>query len=501
MTAASLKRIVEEALAEVGATVNFKLVPKGKARTTTWLGVEHGFGIRHYPSGRNVYIVQTRMAGRMRTVTIGPASILTRYQAQMVARRVIAYAQVGRDPPTERQRIRSAPSFPDFVTEYWDRWAPRWKASTLETHTGYRRRYLDDAFAGVYIDELNEGHVTSWFADLNNRTGPGASNRTFEILKHMLNKAEEWGYRLENTNPCRSVRPNRKRQCERFLTNEELARLGESADCLLMLGVIVCDTNFGVSGREIDMRASIRALDRTVVFAHHIYPDVTLEVLIDALTEIAKPIGAARSASGASYVVGLPDDATPLAPSHIAIGINDLFETHGPMPMAADVGDCLFIGLEVTDTELVAPGYYASMGTGVPAGLAINAVAGRRPIVLVGDGAFQMTGWELGNCQRYGWSPIVIVLNNQGWGMLRSFAAADAYTDLADFHYADLAQSLGGKGERVETCSELAEALKRAVEVEGSFYLIEAMLPRGSTSDALQRFTQAIKRISALANE
>ena len=50
MTAASLKKIVEEALAEVGATVNFKLVPKGKARTTTWLGVEHGFGIRHYPS-------------------------------------------------------------------------------------------------------------------------------------------------------------------------------------------------------------------------------------------------------------------------------------------------------------------------------------------------------------------------------------------------------------------------------------------------------------------
>ena len=227
MTAASLKRIVEEALAEVGASVNFKFVPKGKARTTTWLGVEHGFGIRHYPSGRNVYIVQTRMAGRMRTVTIGPASVLTRYQAQMVARRVIAYAQVGRDPATERQRIRSAPSFADFLSEYWVRWAPSWKASTLETHTGYRRRYLDDAFPGVYIDELNEGHVTSWFADLNNCTGPGASNRTLEILKHILNKAEAWGYRLDNTNPCRSIRANRKRQCERFLTTEELERLGE----------------------------------------------------------------------------------------------------------------------------------------------------------------------------------------------------------------------------------------------------------------------------------
>ncbi|HOB14362.1 MAG TPA: tyrosine-type recombinase/integrase [Novosphingobium sp.] len=226
MTAASLKRIVEEALAEVGANVNFLLVPKGKARSTTWLGIEHGFGIRHYPSGRNVYIVQTRMAGKLRTVTIGPASVLTRHQAQMVARRVIAYAQVGRDPATERKRIRSAPRFDDFLEEYWCRWSPQWKVSTLETHNGYRRQYLDGAFKGVFIDEMNEEHVTKWFADLNNRTGPGASNRTLEILKNMLNKAEVWGYRLENTNPCRSVRPNKRRQCERFLSTEELARFG-----------------------------------------------------------------------------------------------------------------------------------------------------------------------------------------------------------------------------------------------------------------------------------
>ena len=227
MTAASLKRIVEEALAEVGANVNFLLVPKGKARSTTWLGIEHGFGIRHYPSGRNVYIVQTRMAGRLRTVTIGPASVLTHHQAQMVARRIIAYAQVGRDPATDRKRIRSAPRFDDFLNEYWSRWSPQWKASTLATHDGYRRQYLDGAFKGVFIDELNEEHVTKWFADLNNRTSPGAANRTLEILKNMLNKAEIWGYRLENTNHCRSVRPNKRRQCERFLSADELARFGE----------------------------------------------------------------------------------------------------------------------------------------------------------------------------------------------------------------------------------------------------------------------------------
>lgn len=227
MTALALKQVVQDALAEVGANLVYLRLPRGKPRTTTWLGIEHGFGIRHYATGRNVYIVQTRMAGQLRTVTIGLTSVITKHQATMVARRVIAYAQVGLDPAAERKRIRGAPRFDDFLLEYWSRWSPRWKYRTYETHCGYRRLYLDGAFPGVFVDELNEAHVTKWFADLNNRTGPGAANRTLSILNHMLNKAESWGYRIENTNPCRSVRQNRRKKCERFLTTAEIGRLGE----------------------------------------------------------------------------------------------------------------------------------------------------------------------------------------------------------------------------------------------------------------------------------
>ena len=226
MTALALRQVVADALAEVGANVTFMRLPKGKARTTTWLGIEHGFGIRHYATGRNVYIVQTRMAGRLRTVTIGPASVITRHQATIVARRVIAYAQVGLDPAADRKRIRSAPRFDDFLDEYWVRWSPHWKPSTCQTHCAYRALYLDGAFPGVFIDALNEADVTKWFADLNNRAGPGAANRVMAILNNMLNKAESWGYRLENTNPCRAVRLNRRRRCERFLSTAEMARMG-----------------------------------------------------------------------------------------------------------------------------------------------------------------------------------------------------------------------------------------------------------------------------------
>lgn len=227
MTALSLKRVVAEALADVGANIRYLKPPRGKPRTTTWLGIEHGFGIRHYATGRNVYIVQTRMAGRLRTVTIGPASVITQHQATVVARRVIAYAAVGHDPATDRKRIRSAPRFDDFLEEYWRRWSPHWKPSTLETQNTYRAHYLDKAFPGIFIDELNEAHVTKWFAELNNETGPGGANRVMSILNNMLNKAESWGYRLENTNPCRAVRLNRKRKCERFLSRAEMERLGQ----------------------------------------------------------------------------------------------------------------------------------------------------------------------------------------------------------------------------------------------------------------------------------
>ncbi|WP_454890521.1 tyrosine-type recombinase/integrase [Sphingopyxis chilensis] len=230
MTAHTLEKILAEALAEVGVGAAPIRLPSGRPRETKWLHDERGFGIRIYATGRKVYVVQARMAGRLRTVTIGHAAVLTRHQAAMVARRVRAHAEVGFDPAADRQRVRSAPRFDDFLSEYWRRWSARWKPATRITHDKYRRLYLDDAFPGLFIDALNEADVTRWFAALNNRIGPGGANRVMSILSNMLNKAEDWGYRLENTNPCRVVRLNRKRKCERFLSLAELEKLGTALE-------------------------------------------------------------------------------------------------------------------------------------------------------------------------------------------------------------------------------------------------------------------------------
>jgi len=181
-------------------------------------------------------------------------------------------------------------------------------------------------------------------------------------------------------------------------------------------------------------------------------------------------------------------------PSDIARAINDLFDRHGPMPMTADIGDCLFTAMEIENTALAAPGYYAGMGFGVPAGVGV-AATGRRPLILVGDGAFQMTGWELGNCRRYGFDPIVVLFNNCSWEMLRTFQPESQFNDLEDWHFADIAKSIGGHGERVTTRGELAAALEAAHARRGQFSLVEVMLPRGVTSDTLARFVAGFKSV------
>ncbi len=273
----------------------------------------------------------------------------------------------------------------------------------------------------------------------------------------------------------------------------------EGSDALLMLGVILCDTNFGVSEKLIDRRNAVLAFDRAVRFGHHVYPDVPLAAFVDALLELAKPMGKAKRTFKPDYPTAMPHDDQVIVPSDIAAAVNDLFERTGErMPIASDMGDCLFTAMDMVYTELVAPAYYATMGPGVPMGIGLAAASKRRPLILVGDGAFQMTGWEIGNARRLGLNPIVLLFNNRAWGMLKVFQSETHYNDLDDWHFADMATSLGGKGVRVATRRALADALDAAHADAAHWQMIEIMIPRDAYSRTLTRFVEAAKKRSVL---
>ena len=278
----------------------------------------------------------------------------------------------------------------------------------------------------------------------------------------------------------------------------EVTRLVEESDGLFLLGEILSDTNFAVSETRIDLRKTIQALDGQVTIGYHTYPQLPLAALVERLLEGVSERERYFSLTRQIFPQGLVADEQSIAPTDIATAVNDLMAEHGRMPIASDMGDCLFSAMEIEHTALVAPGYYATMGYGVPAGLGIQAATGERPLILVGDGAFQMTGWELGNCKRYGWDPIVLLFNNASWEMLRTFQPESSFNDLGDWRYAEMAAGLGGDGVSVSTRRELKAALDKATVTRGRFQLIDIAIPRGVLSTTLQRFVAGVKRITAV---
>jgi indolepyruvate decarboxylase len=275
----------------------------------------------------------------------------------------------------------------------------------------------------------------------------------------------------------------------------EVRAVIEESDGLLLLGVILSDTNFGVSGKRIDMRHAMLAADGRLSMGYHAYDGIPLKDLVQALVKEAEafPEPAATLPKPPPLPENAKADDAPIGPMDIAAAVNDLFRDRGVMPIAADMGDCLFTALDIMHGPLVAPGYYATMGFGVPAGLGVQAASGQRTLILVGDGAFQMTGWEMGNCVRNGWDPIIVVFNNASWEMLRTFQPEGTYNNLDDWRFADMATVMGGVGTRCHTRKDLVEALTRAADTPGRFHLVEAMLERGAISDTLARFVGTIK--------
>jgi indolepyruvate decarboxylase len=271
----------------------------------------------------------------------------------------------------------------------------------------------------------------------------------------------------------------------------------ESSDCVLMLGERISDTSLGVSAHRLSERNLMLCVAREVFIGHHRYQDTPLDRVLAALTSasfalprrpmipIAQPLTLANPVSAA-------DDA-PVTIGAVIDALNGFVDEHPEVPLVTDTGDCLFAAVEIRANESFAPAYYATMGFAVPAALGLQASTGRRPLVLVGDGAFQMTGPELAHARRYGCNPLVIVLNNGSFEMLQAFVPDATYNSVVSWPYARIAELWGAVGIEVRTAGELRRALQSAWAGEQTA-LVEVFLERGDISPVLSRFADAFKR-------
>jgi indolepyruvate decarboxylase len=269
----------------------------------------------------------------------------------------------------------------------------------------------------------------------------------------------------------------------------------EKSDCTILLGAMMTDMNLGIYTARIDRRHSIYAARDRVAVGFHAYDGVNMEDFVAGL--------AARDWPKRDIVpyerAARPD---PVAPGDAPMRVETLFAQINAFleeddVVIADPGDALFGAADLhieRGVRFLGPAYYCSLGFAVPAVLGVSAALPElRPIVLVGDGAFQMSGMELGTIARYGMSPIVIILDNSGYGTERPMLDG-AFNDIHPWAYWRIPEVLGtGLGMRVETERDMAEALLRARANRGGVTLIQVILPRHDHSPALHRLTASLK--------
>ena len=278
------------------------------------------------------------------------------------------------------------------------------------------------------------------------------------------------------------------------VSSEMVIQKVENAKPLISFGVLYADLVMGGFTDHLDRGQVIECTDTHVNIGFHTYQDVPLWSFLPTLIKAASVAGYREYGK----VVSKQYTFTPAQGK--GLSVERLMECVAAfldekIRLIVDPGDCLFGSVELPAQSLMlASAYYATMGYAVPAALgAAKADPTSRPMVLVGDGAFLMTGLELLSAIFHGVKPIVIVVDNAGYGTQRPMADGP-FNNIPSLRSEELPKAFGvGAGCLCNTEDELYDALTKAVQTDDLF-IIRACVPQEQYSPGLIRLTTALKK-------
>lgn len=219
-------------------------IDAAKPRDVEYLIWDHdlsGFGLRVFPTGRKTYFVQYRMGRRTRRLKLGTTSVLTADQARIAARKALGRVANGTDPAEERRAIRNDITVSALCDLYLSEACATKKPSTLATDRGRIARHIKPLLGNLAVGAVQQADVERFMKDVaagktavDEKTGPqgwahvtggrGTASRTVGLLGSIFTYARKRALRPDN--PVHGVRRFKDRRMERFLTFDELNRLG-----------------------------------------------------------------------------------------------------------------------------------------------------------------------------------------------------------------------------------------------------------------------------------
>lgn len=186
-----------------------------------------GFGLRVETSGTKTFLVRYRVAGRKRLATVGRYGTLAPEQARRAAQTMLADVRQGADPADERRRERAAATVSDLVARFLaDHVDAKRKGSTAVHYRGLLERYLLPKHGGRKAQEFARADLARLHLSLRDR--PYQANRLLAVVGSMYSFGERHGLVAEGHNPAYKIERFPEPARERYLSSDELARLGEA---------------------------------------------------------------------------------------------------------------------------------------------------------------------------------------------------------------------------------------------------------------------------------
>jgi TPP-dependent 2-oxoacid decarboxylase len=278
------------------------------------------------------------------------------------------------------------------------------------------------------------------------------------------------------------------------LSNDVVKKIYEESDCILLLGMIPSDVNLGLFSAKIDQKKCLIAERHHLCTENKKHP-IHLRHLIRALANDFRLSQRFQDRVRPSFEIREDLEEGPITIKQVlTILQKHLKEEDLLIP---DIGDALFssIDIKVGRGGYLSSAYYCSLGFAIPAAIGAKLANPERTVIaLEGDGGFQMTSLELSTALRYGLNPIIIVLNNQGYGTERPIIDGP-FNDIVNWNYHKIPELFGGgKGVYVETAEAFSRALEDALENEDSYTLIEVKLDKMDFSPVLKKIGRKVNK-------
>ena len=244
----------------------------GALRYIVWDAELKGFALRVAPSGTKTYILRYRPRGLgaaapKRFIVIGRHGPLTPDEARARARSLLGKVAAGGDPAKEQVRqaegITVARLVDLFIAEHVE--AKR-KAATARGYSAILRAHLVPRFGKRAAEAITSGEIAQLHHSLRER--PFQANRLLAIVGSMYGFAAKRGLVARGTNPILGLERFRERSRERYLTTEELRRLGETLRLGETAGLPWKDDDEKPASKHLPSAASRRTLlSKEVVLA------------------------------------------------------------------------------------------------------------------------------------------------------------------------------------------------------------------------------------------